>query len=241
MRVPVLLLMACGLAACGSSDPDGSSGAGFSDYNAYLDQRAAEIAAQQQTVALAPSGFSTEVIAGAIDEADGIAPTTVVDPLAPAPIAQDGTRPRGDAPDTIQEESGEVAGFVNAEVSDEQDFAAVSARETIESDKARIEANRAQYVVIQPGSLPVRPGEMGPNIVEFALATTNPVGVALYDRGGLSFTSSEAACGKFASPDQAQQAFLAAGGPESDRKNLDPDGDGFACGWDPAPFRIALQ
>ena len=35
--------------------------------------------------------------------------------------------------------------------------------------------------------------------------------------------------------------FLAAGGPERDRKGIDPDGDGFACGFNPAPFRAAKQ
>lgn len=228
MRVLVSLGLACALTACGATTPDGAAGPGVTDYGAYLDQRAAEVAAQQDALA-AQGAFSTEVIAGAIDAAEGTAQT------------DSGARPRGDAPSTIQPESGEVADFVDAAVSDEQDFTAVSARETIESDKARIEANRAQYVVIQPGSLPVRPGEQGPNIVEYALATTNPVGVALYDRSGIALISSEKACLKFASPDQAQQAFLAAGGPDRDRKNLDPDGDGFACDWDPAPFRLALR
>jgi hypothetical protein len=34
---------------------------------------------------------------------------------------------------------------------------------------------------------------------------------------------------------------LANGGPERDKEGLDPDGDGFACGWDPRPFRSALR
>ena len=42
-------------------------------------------------------------------------------------------------------------------------------------------------------------------------------------------------------PTPAQQAFLEAGGPERDRKGLDPDGDGYACAWDPTPFRAAVQ
>ena len=96
-------------------------------------------------------------------------------------------------------------------------------------------------MVIQPSELPTRPGDTGPNIVEFALATTNPPGAQLYTRSAIRLGSSNAACGKFASPDQAQQAFLAAGGPDRDRKGLDPDGDGFACYWDPRPFRTALQ
>lgn len=47
-------------------------------------------------------------------------------------------------------------------------------------------------------------------------------------------------CAGYASPDQAQIDFLANGGPQRDRKGLDPDGDGFACGWDPSPFRSAV-
>lgn len=243
MRVPVIVLSLLILAACGSNVSTESSGPGFSDYNTYLDQRAAEIAAQQAPLAPAApgTGFSTDVISGAIDAADGIAPAMPLDPMQTGAVIPDASRPRGDAPATIQTESGEVQDFVNAGVSDEQDFEAVKARETIESDKARIEANRAQYVVIQPGSLPTRPGDAGPNIVEFALATTNPVGVALYDRGGIALTSFEKACLKYTSPDQAQEAFLASGGPDRDRKNLDPDGDGFACSWDPTAFRTALQ
>jgi hypothetical protein len=126
-------------------------------------------------------------------------------------------------------------------VSDEQDFAAVSARETIESDKARIERNRALYTVIQPGALPVRPGDTGPNIVAYALATNNAPGVALYARSKVRVGNPQAACARYGSPDIAQEAFLAAGGPDRDRKGLDPDGDGFACSWDPRPFRTALQ
>ena len=40
---------------------------------------------------------------------------------------------------------------------------------------------------------------------------------------------------------EAKIAFLEAGGPKRDRKALDPDGDGYACGWDPAPYRRAVQ
>jgi hypothetical protein len=37
--------------------------------------------------------------------------------------------------------------------------------------------------------------------------------------------------------DQAQSDFILAGGPQKDRKGMDPDGDGYACGWDPAVYR----
>ena len=39
----------------------------------------------------------------------------------------------------------------------------------------------------------------------------------------------------------AQEEFLRTGGPERDKLGVDPDGDGFACAWDPRPFRTALQ
>jgi hypothetical protein len=95
--------------------------------------------------------------------------------------------------------------------------------------------------VVQPKDLPVRPGDTGPNIVEFALATTHAPGVQMYKRSGLSVRSANSACAKYSSSDQAQQDFLAKGGPDRDRMGVDPDGDGFACAWDPRPFRTALQ
>lgn len=129
----------------------------------------------------------------------------------------------------------------NPGISDEQDFAAVSSRETIESDRARLEAQREAYQVIEPEALPTRKGSTGPSIVEFALSTTNPVGQRLYERGILDTPARFSRnCAKYASSDIAQAAFLKAGGPERDRYGLDPDGDGFACYWDPEPFRAAL-
>ncbi|MEM6307856.1 MAG: hypothetical protein AAF701_07715, partial [Pseudomonadota bacterium] len=123
-------------------------------------------------------------------------------------------------------------------ISDEQDFTAVSTRESIESDAARIAANRQLYTVIQPTDLPSRPGS-GPNIVDYALATNHPVGAALYTRIGIN-TENRALrnCARYASSDLAQQDFLARGGPDRDRYGLDPDGDGYACKWDPTPFRL---
>ena len=91
---------------------------------------------------------------------------------------------------------------------------------------------RSQLVIIQPGRLPDR--VEGVNIALYAQQTTNLVGQRIYSRSR-SFGSS--GCGRFSSADQAQRVFLAAGGPQNDQYNLDSDGDGFACGWDPAPYR----
>ena len=127
-------------------------------------------------------------------------------------------------------------------VSDEQDFDAVAARETIESDRDRLERQRQQYVFIPPQPVPQRDGASGPNIVEYALRSTNRVGEPVYRRSNpLRAQLWERACARFATQDQAQEEFLRRGGPERDPGNLDPDGDGFACWWDPAPFRNAVR
>lgn len=267
MRVLPVAAALLGLAACSQPVPDSAAGVGFSDYNAYsaappvapLDPMAAQVPTP------ATGGFSPATAAAAIDRATGVvppatplpgapltgavigaAPAPMATTLAPAPMTEvpldaNGQRPRGNAPAGIKEEMGEMA-VVNPTISDENDFQAVSARETIESDKARIERNRAQYQVDQPAPLPERSGNVGgAPIVQFALSTSHPVGTQMYARSGLRLKSPEAACAGYTSADQAQEEFLASGGPDRDRKGLDPDGDGYACSWNPAPFRAALQ
>ena len=244
MRAVLGVVLVFGVAACQPRVPD--SGPGFSDYNSYLRDRAANPAPVAPLTPAPPVEFSTDIAASAIAEAEAGSETgtgagtgfTTAPPLDP--MALGGERERGNAPAGIAETTAEM-GFVTSGVSDEQDFSAVTTRETIASDMARIEANRAQYVVIQPGALPVRPGDVGPNLAEYAIATNNPVGVPLYGRPSIYLVNVKVACSKFTSPDLAQEAFLAGGGPQSDRKGLDPDGDGFACDWDPRPFRAALQ
>ena len=134
----------------------------------------------------------------------------------------------------------EVAELDTTRLSDENDFEAVSERQSIESDAERIENNRAMYVLIEPTSLPRRPGSNIPSIVEFAIKTTNPVGTQLYSRPFASKTRFDWNCAKYSSQSAAQEAFLVWGGPEVDPKGIDSDGDGFACYWDPKPFRNVL-
>ncbi len=90
--------------------------------------------------------------------------------------------------------------------------------------------------------MPERHGDIGPNIVEYALHAPNVKGQEWYSRFRLSGQARfQRNCAKYTSPDAAQRDFLARGGPERDVLGIDPDGDGFACGWDPAPFLLALQ
>lgn len=122
-------------------------------------------------------------------------------------------------------------------ISQENNFDAVSGQRSIESDAALIAANRAQYQVIQPQALPERTGSE-PNIVAYALQTSHPVGTRIYRRNRFNAASRyNRSCGEYRHQDQAQIAFLAAGGPERDRAGMDPDGDGYACTWDPSVFR----
>ena len=125
-------------------------------------------------------------------------------------------------------------------LSDEQDFDAVSGRETIESDAERLALLRASRREIASEPVPERPVLAGPNIVRYALAARNSVGEPVHRRSGLfAVARLRDVCARFRYPDHAQEAFLEAGGPARDRYGLDPDGDGFACDWDPAPFQRA--
>ena len=155
--------------------------------------------------------------------------------LAPLSVVQE----TFDNHDQTASDNGSAVQTVN-DLSDENDFDAVSRRETIESDAIRIEKNRLTYSVIKPTDLPVRSEREQPNIVEYALKTTNPLHSSVHKRG--PFASERIAlfsCRRFESPSKAQEAFLSKGGPKWDRLGLDPDGDGFACTWDPTPFRLA--
>ena len=257
MRVTVLIPLCLMVAACAPVAPDSGAGVGFQDYNSYVRDRDTQAT---RPPAIVTPGFSPDQIGAAIDRADGIGTPGPTGPIA-GPIAGPVTgavigapsgavigspgvgadvssiRPRGNAPAGIREETGEIAAG-SGRISDENDFNAVSQRETIESDRARIERNRAQYQVIQPGALPTRPGETAPNIVDYALATNHPRGTQLYRRSAFGAGNAAAKCAGYASPDLAQAAFLARGGPERDRLGLDPDGDGYACAWDPSPYRL---
>lgn len=94
-------------------------------------------------------------------------------------------------------------------------------------------------VALATGSEPARPaprtGITAP--AAFALATSHGVGQPRYQRSG----ATRGDCGAYVSAHAAQDAFLAAGGPEADPLGLDRDGDGFACRFDPEPYRRAAR
>ena len=75
------------------------------------------------------------------------------------------------------------------------------------------------------------------NVAKFARDTKNNKGEKIFTRLSFSIYDNWNECSKFKSKDEAQRKFLKDGGPYKDRFNLDPDGDGFACDWDPEIYR----
>ncbi len=107
-----------------------------------------------------------------------------------------------------------------------------------EADAAALAAAAAQRVIIQPGQMPEVVANV--NIVTYARETTNAVGERLYRRPSIRRLNNASQCRKFDTADDAQRNFLANGGPQDDPLNLDPDGDGFACGWSPEAYRALV-
>ena len=209
------------------SNPNG--GVGFGDYDSYLGERQrrdAELQAMRGSAVPEAQVLASETMAvlGTVPGTVGAGSGSV----APAPVGTVAvTSIEGGLPPD------------NPGMSDEQDFDAVASRQTIQSDAERLAELRQTRAEVAPTAVPERDGSR-PNVVAFALATVHPVGTKVYRReGGVSPNEVARACGRYASPELAQEAFLAAGGPQRDRRGMDPDGDGYVCGWDPAPFRMA--
>ena len=98
---------------------------------------------------------------------------------------------------------------------------------------------QAERVVIAPTAITERPADIGPNIIDYALSTTHGVGERRHTRRPISAARHQRSCMAFRSADLAQEWFLQNGGPGRDRQGLDPDGDGFACDWNPSVYRSA--
>lgn len=267
MRVFLTGCAIVALAACQPKIPDSAAGVGFD--NALLSPSSQS--ATTTAAALPPaSAVSEETLAAPVMVASA-APAAPAKPMAtttlaaPAPALETATRTASTAaapvvdPTSPQVRSAGAAqttsdGVVHASpnnpapvlmnnpgISDENNFEAVGSRRSIEDDAQRIASNRANYEVIEPTALPQRT-DTGPNIVAYALSTKHAIGTKAYGRMGLTSQARlQKACAKYASDSDAQTAFLSRGGPKKDRLGLDPDGDGYACGWDPTPYRRAAS
>ncbi|WP_370210250.1 hypothetical protein [Roseovarius sp.] len=244
----VLALAACSPAIPDSGAPDPGAGVGFNDYDSYAAQRARDAQLAGGVVPAAPVVSSERLpqadastASASTGSAEGDIASETMAALGAgesrAAAVNSGVVPLEASPSNPPPQTVENA----AGISQENDFNAVGAERSIEGDKARIEANRAQYQVVEPTAIPARTGGSEPNIVAYALAASHPVGTQVHRRLNINAGNRYAKnCAKYPSPDKAQEDFLAQGGPERDRMGLDPDGDGFACSWDPAPFRKAV-
>jgi|GEM_PF-996906 len=190
-------------------------------------ENAAEIAAQNGDAALVAS-LEAAIATAENDQRAQALPVQATAPLgAPlAPLDATGltTSAAGPAQPVVIQGSGQIS---------DNSFSTVVQNQSIETDAARLAALSQSNVVLEATPLPER--NDGVNPAAFARSTSHNIGERLYKRSSRSSASQR--CRRYGNPDAAQRAFLAAGGPESDELMLDPDGDGFVCGWSPIPFR----
>lgn len=256
LRVISSLVLFAVLAACQPRVPDSGLGVSEDAYETYRAEQGRRAAGG--LVPEHPVISSERVGTGAARPGDGPLPQSIVDAVERAeegPETPEGTLTDGADPEGTEDplpveltspplpEETPPAGAVtvdtdNPGISDTQDFEAVSERRTREQDAARLRAQRENYRMIPAEPLPE--GVEVPSVARFALATRHPVGRKMYGRGIFGGLFGEP-CEDYATPDDAQLAFLDAGGPERDRLGLDPDGDGYACNWSPEPYRQMLR
>lgn len=226
-KAPLLVLTGMLLAGCQPDVPNSGAGAGFGTYEDYLHQRESELkgAGVQTGATPADGGYGTSGYgATPVTSAAGIA-------AAQGTTGTDAAATGG---------SGSIGADTLAALRATAPAGDSAPAETVAPVVAATGSVGAPLNAMSPAAMPAG-GGAGPNLAAYALAAKNAPGQSVWPRGGLRLSSSDKACKKYLSPDLAQMAFLQRGGPQKDPLNLDPDGDGFACGWDPRPFQAARQ
>lgn len=254
MRLPVALIAFGLVSACSSNAPysnvidTAGSGVGFSDYAQYMraqeelsrlrrEEAAAPRAIQQPAAGSTPLGFQPQGYGP--DRAQMPQQAPLGQPISAAPLQ---ARP---APQQVPQTPAND-GFTTGETLEPAPAPAEQGVST-QSYQAQPFGTPTQNRVVRRDYVPqVRvteaeaPSASGPNLFVYALSTRHSVGEERYTRRNpFRWRRWESACAEYPHQDLAQEAFLAAGGPERDPEHMDPDGDGFACWWDPAPFRRA--
>lgn len=97
---------------------------------------------------------------------------------------------------------------------------------------------RSRREIIQPGDIPDIVATV--NIAAYARSTDHQTGKRVYRRSYMRSGNDPDNCARFRIKDDAQRYFLANGGPNLDPLKLDPDGDGYACLWNPEVFRLIV-
>lgn len=250
-KVLVFALPVLALAACDPAVPNSAAGVGFGDYQSYLRNREAELQGRPAptaapTSAAAPvatsstlppaaagvygaNGYGATQVTSAAGQARPSADTQLATAAASAPQGTIGAEALAALQATAPGGSTTTAAPFNTADAGEKIGAPLDAVSS---------TGRATPAPITEATTR---GSAGPNLAAYALAATNTPGQSVYERGGFKMVSEKKVCAKYISPDLAQTAFLEKGGPVRDPGNLDPDGDGFACGWDPRPFQAARK
>ena len=102
---------------------------------------------------------------------------------------------------------------------------AAKRREELKAGRVVLEANHKEKIKRQSVNLAV-----------FARSVSNKLGEKIYYRNFI-VRDTGSGCKKFSNKNDAQIFFLENGGPKNDFHNIDADGDGFACKWDPEIYR----
>jgi hypothetical protein len=175
-----------------------------------------------------------------LDQAIADAGTPNVDPLAitpQQPVASASVQPLQPVQTPLASQSAQTvpAQLPTSDGITDNSFDTVVQNQTIETDAERLAAQAQRTVVLEAAPLPQTNTSV--NLAAFARSTTHKIGERIYDRPNRSRSSANRACRTYGNPDEAQRAFLAAGGPQEDPAKIDPDGDGFVCGWSPIAFR----
>lgn len=205
------------LSACGPAPVpnDVTQGVGFQDYEQYMARREALSSPAPQTVQ-PPADVTAEPFApptaGALSSGTGTAP------------------PRSTG-------ATDLASLAASAIA-EAEAASGTARSDAAPRPPGIVAGGDDFTAPPlPEGTPV----IGANVAAFALSTTHTIGERVYRRFPLRLGRPEVRCGDFRTTDLAQDWFLENGGPERDPAGLDPNGDGFACNWDPERYRAQAR
>ncbi len=227
MRAATSLILAAALGAAGCTG-GGIPAGGLGPFDPPPAPRAAPSPA-----AGSPSGAPRSAMARPMDPGEELARDVEAALAATAPGQGDGSAQSAASAMPGPDDMGIIP---NAESIDLSQFSQEEQIRQREAAARRREAARQQLEIVQPGDLP--PIDPNANVVAFARETTHPVGTRRYDRPFLrDRLQARGNCRAFDTAEQAQRQFLAYGGPQDDRFNLDPDGDGFACGFDPEKYR----
>jgi hypothetical protein len=126
----------------------------------------------------------------------------------------------------------DIAGPTLGEIAQGQRQAAAAARPAPVVQRAAVVRPSTVERITTPRPDPVLTG--------YATRMAHQPGTTVWARAGADYTQAASACRDFVSASAAQTAFITAGGPSADPRGLDPDGDGYVCGWDPRPLRPGL-